>query len=84
MAYQVKFHRTGVPDERAGLFGTFREALTFAVTLQPKLSAAIVSIVELDDSGDETRTIHFCDAQRSESPDDMPGQLSATLQKLAN
>jgi len=57
--YQVKFQRTGVQDVRAGLFGTFQEAQAFAVTLQPKLVAAIVSIVEIDDNGDETRTNEF-------------------------
>jgi hypothetical protein len=61
MPYQVKFQRTGFPDVRAGHFGTFEEAKAFASTLQPKLLAAIVSIVEIDDNGDETRTNEFAE-----------------------
>jgi hypothetical protein len=54
MPYQVKFQRIGVQDVRAGLFGTFQEAKIFAAALEPKLLTAIVSIVEIDDNGDET------------------------------
>jgi hypothetical protein len=61
MPYQVKFQRTGFQDMRAGLFGTFLEAKAFAATLDPNLLAAIVSIVEIDDNGDETRTNEFAE-----------------------
>jgi len=66
MAYYVRIQRNGVHEVRAGLFSTLQEAQAFAATLQPKLLAAVVSIVEIGDIGDETRTIEFCDAQKSE------------------
>jgi hypothetical protein len=51
--YQVKFHRTGFEDLHSDPFSTLHAAQTFAAENEREGG---VTIVELDESGKETRT----------------------------